>query len=249
MSGILIYSAADAERNRFAVQKYIELLGASLVLSENLSIEKDKLPDFVINRTNDAGIAFAFEKLGVRVFNPAALSRLANDKQLCYEFMQKNGVPIMPVNYFDVPLVIKPKNGRGGMGVRLITNKNEIPRNDNLVYQKPASEPGRDLRVFMLGGSIAAAVLRENKTDLRANMCLGGSVSEYILSKQEKELVYSIGALIKHDFIGIDFVFDNNRIVFNEIEDSVGARSVYRTTGKDIIALYCSYIAKEMKRF
>lgn len=247
MNGILIYSAAEAERNRFAVQKYTRLLGVSLVLAEQLNIEAET-PDFVINRTDDADIAFQFEKRGVRVFNPASLSRLANDKQLCYEFIQKNGVPIMPVNYTEVPLIAKPRNGRGGSGVRLITAEKDIPHSGALVCQKPASDLGRDLRVFLLGGRIVTAVLRESKTDFRANLCLGGSVSEYSLSKKERALVYEIAALIKYDFIGMDFVFDGGHIVFNEIEDAVGARSVYQTSGIDILSLYCSYIAHEMQK-
>ena len=54
--------------------------------------------DFVINRTNNADIAENFERRGIRVFNPAALTRLANDKQKCYEFMRENGIEIMPIN-------------------------------------------------------------------------------------------------------------------------------------------------------
>ena len=49
-----------------------------------------------------------------------------------------------------------------------------------------------------------------------------------------------------YDYIGIDFVFNNGKIVFNEIEDTVGARMVYAKTYIDILRLYCEYIEKEM---
>ncbi len=69
----------------------------------------------------------------------------------------------------------------------------------------------------------------------------------YTLSSDEKQLVKRINALVKSDYIGIDFVFNNGRLVFNEIEDTVGARMVYDQTDIDILSLYCDYIKEELK--
>ena len=68
----------------------------------------------------------------------------------------------------------------------------------------------------------------------------------YKLSASEEALVLKIASLLKFDYIGIDFVFNEGKIVFNEIEDSVGARMVYEKTDIDILRLYCDYIKKEM---
>ena len=68
----------------------------------------------------------------------------------------------------------------------------------------------------------------------------------YELSASEQALVLKIASLLKFDYIGIDFVFNEGKIVFNEIEDSVGARMVYEKTDIDILRLYCDYIKKEM---
>lgn len=243
MNGILIYSAAEARRNAFSVEKFKKHLGVRLVLEEEL--DPDMPADFVINRTNNAEIAQAFERRSVRVFNPASLTRLANDKQRCYEFMQKNGIRIMPVNQTQPPLVEKPSNGRGGRGVRLIKS-GKIELKPGYVYQKPASQLGRDLRVWLIGGKIICAVLRTSETDFRSNYCLGGSASVYALSESERALVDRIASLLNYDYIGIDFVFDGGAAVFNEIEDTVGARMVYDKTDIDILRLYCEYIEKEM---
>ena len=199
----------------------------------------------VVNRTNHADIAESFELRGIRVFNPASLTRLANNKQKCYEFMRKNGIEIMPIDQTEPPLVEKPVNGKGGEGVRLIeSGKVEIKQ--GFVYQKPASDLGRDLRVWLIGGKPICAVLRKSNTDFRSNYCLGGSAEVYELSDAEKRLVCRIASLVDYDYIGIDFVFNNGKIVFNEIEDTVGARMVYAKTDIDILRLYCEYIEKEM---
>ncbi len=243
MSGILVYSREEAKRNAFSVEKYRKYLNIRLVLQEELDCSCSA--DFVINRTNDYTIAEKFEKRGIRVFNPSSLTRLANDKQLCYEFMQKNGIEIMPVNYSGIPAVKKAVGGKGGTEVFMIHEKE--PFEKGYVYQKPSSDLGRDLRVWLINGRIIAAVLRESKADFRANFCLGGSATSYVLSEEEKNLIGNISNLIKYDYIGIDFVFNSGKIVFNEIEDSVGARMLYSLTDVDIIKEYCNYITCEVK--
>lgn len=240
MSGILIYSKYEAERNKFAVKKFKEKLDVDLVFEEEL--DYNSYPDFVVNRTNNYKIAKAFEEKGIRAFNPSSLTRLVNDKQKCYEFMQKNGIEIMPINYSGIPFVKKAAAGKGGTEVFMLDTAE--PFEDGWVYQKPASDLGRDLRVWLIGDEIICSVLRESKTDFRSNFCLGGSASVYTLSAEEKALVYKIASLVDHDYIGIDFVFNNGRIVFNEIEDTVGARMVYDQTDIDILSIYCDYIAK-----
>lgn len=243
MSGILIYSRQEAKRNEFSVNKFKEHLGVELMYEEE--IDYSAPADFVINRTNNADIAQAFESRKIRVFNHSSLTCLANDKQRCYEFMSENGIEIMPINYQTLPLVEKPSDGRGGRDVRLITS-GKVDFKAGYVYQKPASDLGRDLRVWLIGGRIIAAVLRKSDTDFRSNYCLGGTAEVYTLSEDEKALVYKIAALVKYDYIGIDFVFDGGKPVFNEIEDTVGARMVYDKTDIDILRLYCDYIKKEM---
>ncbi len=122
----------------------------------------------------------------------------------------------------------------------MISEKEPFER--GFVYQKPASDLGKDLRVWLIGGKIICSVLRQSKTDFRSNFCLGGSASVYTLSEKERALVYKIASLVEYDYIGIDFVFNNGKIVFNEIEDSVGARMVYDKTNIDILDIYCEYI-------
>lgn len=240
MRGILIYTKAEAERNQFAVHRFLQNLDIKLV-DETYKGGAD----FVINRTNDYKIGQYFERQGVRVFNPSELSRLANNKQKCYEFMMEHNIEIMPINYKEAPVVKKKIDGHGGTEVVMINHTE--PFEDNYVYQKPCDTPGKDLRVWLIGGKIIAAILRESKTDFRSNFCLGGSASPYQLKDDEIRLIKKISNLFKSDYIGIDFIFNSGRLVFNEIEDTVGARMVYDKTDIDIIGLYCDYIKRELE--
>lgn len=239
MSGILIYTQQEAERNTFAIERFKSNLNVELV-DEKYRGEAD----FVINRTNDFRIGEFYEKQGIRVFNPSSLSKLANNKQLCYEFMSSNSIPTLPVNYPGVPVVKKKVDGHGGTEVYMLDASE--PFEKGYVYQKPCDTPGKDLRVWAIGGKIITAILRESKTDFRSNYCLGGSAVPYILDTEEIHLINKILSLIHFDYIGIDFLFHKGNLVFNEIEDTVGARMVYDKTDIDILKLYCDYIKGEM---
>lgn len=242
MSGILVYSEYEAKRNAFAVEKFRQNLDIELVFESDVDFNSH--PDFVVNRTNHYEIAEGFEQKGVRVFNPSSLTRLANDKQKCYEFMAQNGIEIMPVNYTGAPVVKKARSGKGGTEVFML-DKAE-PFENGYVHQKPASDLGKDLRVWLIGGEIIASVLRQSSTDFRSNFCLGGSASVYNLSDEERILVKKTASLVSYDYIGVDFVFNRGKIVFNEIEDAVGARMVYDKTDIDIIQKYCKYIRMKL---
>jgi len=240
MNPVLIYSKEEAERNAFAVNKICSLLGAELKTPDY-----DGDAEYVINRSNDYRVAVRFEKRGIRVFNPSEFSRLANDKQLCYDFMEQNGIEIMPTRYKTPPFVKKPKDGHGGQGVVMCYSSRE--HEENAVCQKPASDLGKDLRVWVIGGKIVASMLRVSTSDFRSNFCLGGEAVSYEMSQDEIRLAKKIISLVKGDYYGIDFVFDGGKAVFNELEDAVGARMLYAKGGIDIIEMYCEYIKNQFK--
>ena len=238
MKTVLVYSTEEAQRNAFAVKKFKDLLGAELVTPDYRGEA-----DIVINRSNDYKIAEYYESRGNHVFNPCAFTRLANDKQATYDFMQQNGIEIMPTRYRTPPFVKKPRDGHGGMGVIMCQSVGDY--DENMVCQKPAGDLGRDLRVWVLGGEIKAAMLRVSDTDFRSNFCLGGRAERYNLSADETAQIKKIISLVSGDYYGIDFVFNDGKIVFNELEDAVGARMLYEYGEGDILNDYCEYIRRE----
>ena len=238
MKIILVYSPDEARRNSYVVSRFENELGAVLVAPDYRGDA-----DVVINRSNNYVIAKHYESKGVRVFNGAKFTRLANDKQLCYDFMQEHGVEIMPTRYSTPPFVKKPRDSHGGNGVVMCSDSAEY--DEGFVCQKPASDLGRDVRVWVLGGKIVASILRVSTTDFRSNYCLGGSAQMYSLSADEQGRVQKIIDLVTPlgaEYYGVDFVFDNGRAIFNELEDAVGARMIYDLTDTDIIEMYIQYI-------
>ncbi|WP_462412399.1 ATP-grasp domain-containing protein [Neobacillus sp. Marseille-QA0830] len=223
-----------------------------------LSVEKIS---FVVMRAINPLLSKQFEGMGLPCYNPSAVSEICNNKALTYQFVAKLGIPLLttyfisynsfPVDHipFQFPMVLKQAGGRGGKEVFLVSSTEEITElltespNKQFVLQELSDNPGKDLRVFVIGTNVIGAVLRESHTSFKANYTLGGMVSPYQLSDSEMELVQRIASELKGDFFGIDFLLNqNNELLFNEIEDVVGCRSLYATTDVNAAALYMEYI-------
>lgn len=105
----------------------------------------------------------------------------------------------------------------------------------------------RDVRVYVVGNKIFAAVMRSSSGDFRANFSLGGEVCRYDLSSQEVRVVESVLDGMEFGMAGIDFIVDDRRgLILNEIEDVAGARMLYQCAPElDIVQEYLRYILEE----
>ncbi|UPM54246.1 ATP-grasp domain-containing protein [Gottfriedia acidiceleris] len=283
MIGWLIYSEADAERNRTyidwlvsgALENGFELKllytedivigirnGVNILYDQGKELSK---PAFVIMRSISQILSSHFEEMGIRTFNNLAISTMANHKFLTHQKLSNLGIPMLDTFYYkkntmiksfdtvQFPCVLKNCTGRGGNEVYFINNQEElleIVQNSNfdeLLIQNVAEQLGKDLRVFIIGKEIVAAVLRYSEKDFRANFSLGGGAMLYELSQNEKEIIQKIVDHFDFDFVGIDFMFDaNNQLILNEIEDVVGSRTLYTVSNIDIVSLYMDYIKKQI---
>ncbi len=294
MTGWIVYEEADALKNQEYIRMFtaaadgygipLQLLYVRSVKNENetgsLAFElyspqmitsAPQLPDFVINRSRNAVLAQWLEQQKVRVFNPAVVTDICNDKQKTYQLLAQHGIRFMEtVCHADssYPLVIKPSCGHGGHLVRLVHDQAELTdsiqeitaayqEHPGYILQRCASDIGRDLRVYVLGGEIIASVMRsaygthipslsEPDIDIRSNYSLGHSAALHTLTNEEEALVHRILPLLPFDCIGIDFVYDKGHPVFNEIEDAVGARMLYSNSEIDLVQLYMDYIIKAL---
>lgn len=219
-------------------------------------------PDFVIMRTRHTNLALFYESMGLRVFNSAKVHTVTNDKMNGYVFAKNCGVEVLPteVKYeldedeenIPYPFVFKPLDGKGGLNVFLINNIEDykeafmINKERPYLRQQVASEVGKDLRIYILGGEVVCAYLRTSNGDFRSNFCLGGSATLYELGEAEMDIVKKVTKNLDVDYIGLDLLFHEGRAVFNEIENVVGARMIYDNSDLDIARDYLRYIAKEL---
>ena len=251
----ILYKKEDAQKNGVLIERYLGALDAhgfrpSLVLLDGLS--RDELillvsdGELIINRSREAGLMRFLEENGLRVSNPSFVNETANDKYLTWERLH-GAVPMLDTRLLSesaslpFPFVAKPAGGHGGNGVTLIKNEADLAaykasHREKSVIQPVASELGRDMRVYVVGGKPVAAMLRESKTDFRSNFSLGGTARFIPLDElrtDETELVETVCEALPLDYAGVDVMHDNGRAILNEIEDPVGARMLYIYTDID----------------
>lgn len=222
------------------------------------------LPQFTIIRTIEPILQYIFESLGVYTFNNYDVARICNDKKLTYLAMNRLKIPTLDTLFFNrtlpnkpplaYPFVIKDAYGRSGKQVYLINNFNDWEKvkqkiNFNeIIIQDGNVQLGKDVRVFIIGKKIIAAVLRKNKHDFRANFTLGGQAIPYELNQKEIKMIKKIIRHFDFGLVGIDFLINYQEgLIFNEIEDVVGSRILSETSRINLLQKYISFIKGRLK--
>lgn len=222
-------------------------------------------PDFVINRSIYPLLTKHLEDMGIRVFNNSQIAEICNDKAKTYQYITRLNIPIIEsqfvkseyksraINKIEEAMIIKGVSGHGGNQVFLYdptmdkkAQEDEILRalsGSDMVIQPRVGEKNQDLRVYVIGKTLIAAILRTATSGFKSNYSLGGQVKEYKLSEEDIKLIKTIINEFDFGLVGIDFLIeDDGSLVFNEIEDVVGARMLYQCTDINLVNLYLKYI-------
>ncbi len=229
-------------------------------------------PDFAVCRTINPLLSKQLEVMGIPVFNNSKVAEICNDKARTYQYVASLGIS-MPDSEFcryshledrlsviSGPTVVKAVAGHGGNQVYLLepgsSTEVELAKKGILrclngadaVIQPLTGSKHQDLRVYVIGKKIIGCVLRTAREGFKSNFSLGGEVKSYTLSPEETHLVNRIVNLFDFGLVGIDFIIgDDGELIFNEIEDVVGARMLYQCTDINLVGLYLDYIRSKIK--
>ncbi len=228
--------------------------------------EETALPDFAICRAIYPLLNRQLEYLGIPVFNNSFVAEICNDKARTYQYLAATGIKMVDTSFYrnaqikevfhqaETPTVIKAVAGHGGSQVFLLHGNQEGEAMEypslidklagsDVVVQPLTGTRHQDLRVYVIGTEIIAAVLRTAKDGFKSNFSLGGEVTLYRLSDSEIEIVNRIIGQFDFGLVGIDFIIgDEGELIFNEIEDVVGSRMLYQCSDINIVEKYLSFI-------
>ena len=253
MKGAVVY---DKERlatvsknmsNRWMGETLCRLLGFELRdVTEDLSEY-----GVAVFRTEDYAGRKRLEERGGRAFNNAQTGMIGNDKKLAYEFTAKLGIASCEwtsvSDEAEYPCIVKSRFGHGGKEVFWANDRREAEEilkeigAENAIFQRPAKTLGKDVRLYMLGGELIFCVERLNPHSFKSNFSLGGRARLIECPPTALDQAKQICNELKCDFVGIDFIFDGDTPIFNEIEDVVGTRMLY-SNGIDAAEIYANYI-------
>lgn len=256
LSGLIVYSPLDKEKNIWFINRCIENFankGVSLIYQDEddvLSFLDNNQVDFVIYRARNYRLIEQLGARGIRCFNNALTNKTANNKYLAHQFFINQHITCIPsfLSFEEVnslPTIMKSVDGHGGEEVFLLKAKEDISLyqkpDKNYIFQ-PYLENEGDLRLYVLNKKVVGAVLRHNKKDFRSNFSLGGDVKAYEPDSELIKTAELIATALNADYIGVDFLKINNQWLANEIEDPVGGRMLYKVAGIDASILLCDYI-------
>lgn len=214
--------------------------GHTAVIGTNVRFLSEKNYPFerCIFLDKDFVLAQRMELEGVRLFNSAGAIELCDDKRRTYE-MLRNDFPVpetvsMPLTYFPeeefftgfaddlekrfgFPMIAKLASGSQGRQVSLLTNRAGLDAYIRQNYAVPhlyqkfiASSRGKDLRVYVVGNEVTGAMIRENRSDFRSNIAMGGNGRKFVPSPEICEECVAVTEFLGLDFAGIDLLFGEN---------------------------------------
>jgi ribosomal protein S6--L-glutamate ligase len=207
-----------------------------------------------------------FEMMGVFPLNESQAIARSRDKLRCLQLLSRRGIG-MPVSSFahstkDVqgvieavggaPLVVKLLEGTQGLGVVLCETKTAAESvieafrglDANILVQEFIKEAGgADIRAFVIGDKVAAAMLRQGpEGEFRSNLHRGGSASKVKLTPEERTTAMRAAKAMGLKVCGVDLLRSNHGPLVMEVNSSPGLEGIEQATGFDVAGAIIRYI-------
>jgi ribosomal protein S6--L-glutamate ligase len=209
-----------------------------------------------------------FEMMGVYPLNESVAITRARDKLRATQLLARDGIGL-PVTGFahkpdDVqdllhevggaPAVIKLLEGTQGIGVVLAeTNKAAesvieafMGLKANILVQEFIKEAGgADIRCFVIGDKVVAAMKRQGKEgEFRSNLHRGGAATVIRITPEERSTAVRAAKVMGLDVCGVDILRSNHGPVVMEVNSSPGLEGIEKATEKDVAGRIIAYAEK-----
>jgi RimK family alpha-L-glutamate ligase len=204
---------------------------------------------------------------GVRVLNPPRAVELCVDKYLTSACLAAAGLHVPPTvvcQHADAALeafallggdvVVKPLFGSEGRGMVRVSDPElawrtfrTLERTQSVLYlQQTIRHPGWDLRVFVVGGRVLAAMRRRSRGDWRTNVAQGGIAEPVHLAPDEERLALRAAEVLGTPVAGVDLLpGPAGEWYVLEVNAVPGWRALAPLTGIDVAGALISYLADE----
>ena len=228
--------------------------------------------DFVLFLDKDAAFAKFLEKQGIKVYNSGQTIEICDDKQKTYSELASLDINFIPtvfaplmydcvekidneflefaVDKLGFPLIAKPNISSGGMGVHLIKDYTELVdsyyklKKTQFSFQKYIETQGSDIRCYVVGKKVIAAVKRQNENNFISNTLFGGKITEYKANKKLINFAEKIAKNLSLDYGSVDFLQDGNKYYFLEANSNAYFKSA-EEIGIEISKPLIDYIVKQ----
>ena len=222
----------------------------------------DGLPDVVVNRSvshvRSVYATRAFAHYGIRTVNDPETVDLAGDKIRTSLRLQERGIPtprtvvalspeaaLRALEEVGYPAVLKPAVGSWG---RLMAKVHSPEEAEQLIEHKAAlgapihsifyaqayvPKPGRDLRAFVVGDQVLAAMWRAS-SDWRTNAARGATATAAPLTSGLTDLALRAAEAVGGGVLAVDLMEAPEGLVVHEVNPTPEFRTLQSTTDVDL---------------
>jgi len=212
-----------------------------------------------------------FEMMGVYVLNESQGITRARDKLRSMQLLSREGIGL-PVSGFahspddteglirligEPPFIIKLLEGTQGKGVVLAETRKAAEsvidafRNLDayfLVQEYIEEAKGADLRCFVVGDKVVAAMMRKAKDgEFRSNLHRGGKATQVPLSQDECQAALKAAEIVGLDVAGVDLIRGKRGPLVLEVNSSPGLEGIEKSTSLDVAGMIIEHIEKNAK--
>ncbi len=215
-----------------------------------------------------AAVLRQFEMMGVYALNESVAIARARDKLRSLQLLSRKGIGL-PITGFahapdDVedlikmiggaPLVIKLLEGTQGIGVVLAETEQAAKslieafmglRANILVQEYIKEAEGADIRCFVIGDKVVAAIKRQAKPgEFRSNLHRGGTASLIRITPEERSTAVRAARIMGLNVAGVDILRSHHGPVVLEVNSTPGLEGIETATSKNIAGLMIEYLEK-----
>jgi ribosomal protein S6--L-glutamate ligase len=206
---------------------------------------------------------------GVRVLNPPRAVEVCVDKFLANVRLLAAGLPV-PETFacqraddaqeafyrLGGDVVVKPLFGAEGRGMVRVSDPElawrtfrAVEQTGGVIYlQRFLRHPGWDLRAFVIGGKVLAAMKRTARGDWRTNVAQGGTAEQAELALPERKLAVRAAEAVGAAVVGVDLLpGPGGEMYVIEVNAAPGWRALAAATGQDIASSVVRFLAEEYR--
>ncbi len=213
-----------------------------------------------------------FEVMGTYSVNESVAINRSRDKLRASQLLSRKGIGLPATGFANspddtddllnlvggAPVVIKLLEGTQGVGVVLAETKKAASSvieafrglKANFMVQEFIKEAdGADIRCFVIGDKVVAAMKRQGKEgEFRSNLHRGGTASLVKISPEERRTAVRSAKVMGLNVAGVDLLRSNRGPVVMEVNSSPGLQGIENATGKDVAGMIIQFIEKNARQ-
>lgn len=212
-----------------------------------------------------------FEQMGVFTLNTSSAISVSRDKLRSMQVLSRHSIGMPPTQFVrdsgDVlpaiqrlggaPVIIKVLEGTQGIGVILADSEKiaeaiietlQSARQNVLIQKFVAESMGKDIRAFVVGDRVVAAMRRSAKPgEFRSNVHRGGSASRVDLDPEFERTAVHAAQIMGLRMAGVDMLETAEGPQVLEVNSSPGLEGIEKSTGVDVATAAIEHLEEQVQ--